>query len=261
MKRHNIFTILVVAIIAIGNVALVSCDKDNSLSTHESVINPKSDVSDDALVYEFDVEGMEHYCNGVHNGDIEKLNIDSIIGVVYEGSVHYFDNDSQFYAFCNENGLNDFYTRNKNLDLIYAKAVELGIQDDDYEDLDNVPSAMKEYWYSIFGTEFGTFPAGNNSVNARFTWVLTAYDGMSYTGSSKTCFGPTYPTLGKFNKKTTSFKVYNTGIGGIWWCHKKWYGKPRKGCFLAGLPIIGMVGFPYVGDYHNNKFRSYFTVL
>ncbi len=260
MKRHNIFTALVVAIMTIGSITLVSCDKDNSLSTHESVVTPKSDVSNDAFVHEFDIAGMEHYCNGVHNGDIESLNNDSIIGVVYGGSIYYFDNDSQFYAFCTQNGLNGLYTSNKNLDLIYAKAVELGIQDNDYEDLDDVPSAMKEYWYSIFGTEFGTIPGGNSNANARLTWALTAYDGMSYSGSSKTCFGFTYPTLGKFNNKTTSFKVYNSGIGGIWWCHKKWYKKPRKAYWLVGLPI-GMVGVPYVGDYHNNKFCSYFTVL
>ena len=256
------FAVAIAAIMTIGSVTLVSCDKEDTMVNQNSNISTKNatneDLSDSTIVYEYNISGMEHYCNGVYNGNVSDMDTNNIVSIVYNDRIYYFDNDSLLYLFCIENGMSDFYKRSKNLDLIYAKAVELGIQDKDFEDTSDVPRVMKEYWYSVFGTEFGTFPEGN--TGAKLTWALTAYDGMTYTGTSKTCVGPTYWSLGKFNNKTTSFKVYNTGVGGIWWCHKKWYGKPRAGYFLVGLPL-GMVGWPYVGANNDNKFRSYCTTI
>ena len=252
----------IAAIMTIGTVTLVSCDKEETSENLSSTISTKDASSygsnDNSFVYEFDISEMEHFCNGVYNGNVKGMDTSNLVSVVYNGCIYYFDNDSLFYEFCVANGMTDFYQYNNNFDLIYAKAIELGIQNNDYEDIKDVPRVMKDYWYSVFGTEFGTLPDDN--PGAKITWVTSAYDGVNLTGSSKTCVGPTYWSLGNFNKKTTSFKLYNTGIGGMWWCHKKWYGKPRAGYFLFGWPI-GMISWPYVEANNDNKFCSYFTIL
>ena len=256
-KNGFLLTVLSLA----TTVSIISCNKEENLQDNNSIINTKEVVDeetiDDELVYEFDVTKMEHYYNGDKYGNLKDMNPDSIVSIVYQGSIYYFDKDRMFYDFCDKNDITGFYKRSKDLDKIYSKAVELGIQDRDYENINDVPNDMKKYWYSVFGSEFGTFP--EDKTESKLTWGLAAYDAINYTKDKKSCVGPTYWSLGNFNKKTSSFKVYNTGIGGIWWCYKKWYGKPRIGYFLIGIPI-GRIGWPNLRE-HNDEFCSYCTTL
>ena len=168
-----------------------------------------------------------------------------------------FGNNESLLEYCTEHGIVEMYETNRLLDSIYAKACELGIENSDIEKAEDVPQEMKTYWKHLFGTDFGTLPDQTNG--SKLTWGTTLFDYENLAGNSKTCIGPTYWNLGAFNNKTTSLRVTSTGVGGIWFCHKKWYGKPRHGYFQFG--VIAQLSWPYVGDANNNKYCSYCTTI
>ncbi len=258
--KHFRLLIALFAIATVGGVlSLTSCKKEQSPARTNSSVNQKNINADvlDTLTQDYFC-GTTQFYNGSQYGSIEDLDTNKALCIFYNGSAYYFDNDSLFKVFCTTNNLHELYEQNHNLDLIYAKAVELGIQDSDCEDINDVPENMKDYWKLVWGADFGTLPS--EGPDAKFTWFTTVYDGMNYTGASKTCVGPTYWSLGSFNRKTTSFKVYNTGAGAIWWCHKKWYKKPRTSYLMVGLPV-GMVGIPYVNSFNDNKYCSYISTI
>lgn len=220
---------LLIALLLTGTLIMGACKKDDL--SQSNVTNTKT-------------ESLKDYT-------------DDYVCIQSGGDQFVFYEDAALLNYCEEHGAVDMYKTNQLLDSIYAKACELGIEDKDFDKVEDVPQEMKDYWVHIFGTDFGAMPNQPNA--AKLTWGITLYNYENYGGSKKTCVGPTYWSLGDFNKKTTSFKVVSSGIGGIWFCHKKWYGKPRQGYFQ--FAIIGQFAWPYVGDANNNKYCSYCTTL
>lgn len=256
MNKYGI-VITILAALLVGAIVYICCDKFNKSEKCDCSGCCNCKPEEDVVDYTFDMENMNHYCNGVLGGDVSKLDENKLVGIVHENAIYYFDNEKLYAEFCKENDLWQIYEIDEKLDLIYKKAVELNIQDKDYPDVKDVPEEMKKYWYEVFGTEFGNVPGGHSGAKA--TWSVVAYDKKEYVSPKKTCVGPTYWSLGGFNKKTTSFKVYNSGLNGLWWCHKTWYGKPRIAYGMIGVPV-GNLGCPYVTASHDNKFCSYFTL-
>lgn len=245
-----------IIIVAMGIMLYSACSVDKD--ENETMSQPDFQISVKALDSINDVDAMPIYCNGVFNGCIDSMDTANLVNIVYKGCVYYFDSDSLLYQFCMTNDLQEMYQINHNLDLIYKKAVMLGIDGMDIPDIEDVPEAMKSYWKEIFGSNFGTLPS--SLAPTKLTWTTTAYNYTHLSGTHKTCYGPTYWSLGDFNSKTSSFRIYNTGIGGVWWCHKRWYGKPRSGYFILGIPI-GQIDFETLKSGDDNKFCSYCTTI
>lgn len=243
VKKHFIAIVSVIM-----SLSVVSCsEKETTAVSNQLDLQSKSINYDD----------LPFYINGCKGVDYSTLDTANSVSIVTDSCIYFFDDDEAFKTFCVNNNLLLLYTDNQKLDSIYEKAKHLGILDSEYLSVEDVPFEMKSYWKSIVGCEFGTVPGQQNE--AKISWAITFYDGITWNGDSKTCFGPTYWSLGSFNKKASSFKVVNTGIGGVWLCHKKWYGKPRSGYFIVGLPI-GEVFLPCKSS-DNNKTCSYCTTL
>ena len=200
------------------------------------------------------MQNIPVFYNGERDSCLEMLDTAQFISIFIDSAIYYFDNDSSLYAFCKKIGDTSVYSYNKKLDLIYEKAVEIGID----EKVMKVPEEMIEYWETVFGCPFGYMqtPELNNS---KIPLVVNAFDGQFCQGSQKNCFGPTYYNLGNFNRRTSSFYLGHVSLlGGIFWCHRIWYGKPRNVYILTMSPFLEVAALP---AQHDNKFCSYISTI
>ena len=76
-SNFKFFAVAIAAIMTIGSITLLSCEKEDTLTNHDSTISTKNatdeDSSESTSVYEYDISGMEHYCNGVYNGNVRGM--------------------------------------------------------------------------------------------------------------------------------------------------------------------------------------------
>lgn len=79
--------VAIAAIMTIGTVTLVSCDKEDTMVNQNSNISTKNatneDLSDSTIVYEYNISGMEHYCNGVYNGNDDGMDTNNIVSIIH----------------------------------------------------------------------------------------------------------------------------------------------------------------------------------
>lgn len=225
--------------------ALSSCKKEDNLD-FSSVKNQQ---------IELNPTDLPTFYNGNSGGSIKDMNEDSLVAIVLDNAIHYFDKNIFLKVFCFENHLEELYETNTKLDLIAQKAVEMGIAENDCPTIEDVPNEMKQFWQNVFGKPL---TAPNDYPGTKALWGVKAYDGTNYSGSSKMCYGPTYWSLGNFNNKTSSFIVYPTNAGAITWCHKKWYRKPRVS-YVYVVPAIPF-NVRELTPKHNNNFCSYLSI-
>lgn len=224
----------IIAVMLIAAVSMAACSKEDKVNTANYAENGvKSDVS------------LPIYLNGTLVESLSQMDSSDYVSVSTDTACYYFDSELSFQNFCVANNLSDLYASNQTMDDLYQKAVELGIQNSE-----EIPDEMNEYFNKLTGRTL--------TQDDKF-FLGCVYDGQTYTGTSA-LMGMDWPTLGKLNKKVSSFKLYNiVSFCGLWFCHKTWWGKPRDFYFVVGTP--GMVtGYPYLYPSQDNKYCSYFTL-
>lgn len=186
------------------------------------------------------------------DADMELLSVNSGL------AMHYFDQDAAFRAFCEEHGQMNVYEANAKLDIVHAKAVELGLTEENgAKDDGHVPQEMADLWYDLFGYNI---EAGDGR---KASLLINVYEAPSpdLRGSSKYKSDwfilPMKRTLGKMNGKISMIEF--TGSTGITvFCYKTWFGGTKEWFFTVNLK--GHV-FVLTGTPHDKKFHSYFTTL
>lgn len=246
--KENI--ILKIIIIALAIISFASCTDDKYAINNEPIATYQS--KQDTL--RISMQKMPVYYNGVRDSCLESLDTSNFISIFFDTAIYYFDNDSLLYEFCKSiNKLSVFFD-NEKLDLIHKKSVELGLN----EKVVEVPNEMNDYWVSVFGCPFG-YMHSSMTGDSKLALVVNAFDDLFCMGAQKNCFGPTYYNLGDFNRKTSSFYVGHVSLlGGIFWCHRTWYGRPRAIYLLTLSPYLEV---DVLQSQHNNKFCSYVSTI
>lgn len=171
-------------------------------------------------------------------------------------TLHYFDRDAAFRTFCAEHGKLNIYEANAKLDIIAAKAEELGLLDENGAkgDDDVVPQEMADLWYELFGYDI---EKGDGSKANVATTVSEACTFEEYRQTDKfkreTFILPMKRTLGDWNNRVHSIDVHGS-VGATVFCHKKWFGKPRKWFWAAHLNKF----YSVCNTEHDGKFCSFY---
>jgi len=142
------------------------------------------------------------------SGDMEEVSLLS------DESIYIFDVDAAFHTFCMEEQSLEIYATNQKLDLIYAKAVELGLTEvEDEVEYNEIPQEMVQYWNLVFNK-----PIPEPSRNA---WG--AIFRSQYCYQKMTDFLIFWPSFGVNNNNAArSVELY--GVGSSWLCTKTWFG-------------------------------------
>lgn len=203
--------LIILIVIAAVSFVFMSCDKDK----------PKEETTKAKTI---DITKLPVYYNGIEmnclmenfskpaskGGDMEEVSI------VEESAVYIFDEDTAFYNYCVDNENIEMYETTKKLDVIYAKAVELGITE--LGETDPIPTAMLNYYNQIFDV---------TSIPSQERGILGKLYTQQYCQQQLCTFFPIFQwSFWTNNNKARSYAISGT-IGCNWMCTKTWFGGDR----------------------------------
>lgn len=244
MKKSSVFAIISMAVAI--SVMAVSCKKEAEADNSGSQKGTQA-------VTQVNVSSLPVYYNGKKiTGFEESLLCFSKDGnaepihVITDTALFYFDQDSIFGLFCNMQQRRWVYEINRKLDLIYQRAMRMGLTDNDTI----VPNSLESYWDSIMGVPM------NDTSDLRSLLYLWVFDEPFLNGQNRVYFAQSRPTLGDFNRKIESYRLVGLS-GALVFCQQTWWGKPRTWHWTIFPGTQDMLELP---DHLKNKYCSYFSV-
>lgn len=181
-----------------------------------------------------------------------------LMSVQTEDALYYFDQDAEFRSFCEEQGQINVYDAHTKLNIIAAKADELGLTEDDgAKGVEVVPQEMAALWYELFGYDI------EKGDGSKVNLIVYVYEAPSpdLAGSSNYARDwfilPYKRTLGKMNGKISMVGLTGSS-GATVFCHKTWFRGKESWFWTVNLSESFFV---LVGTEHDKKFQSYYTVL
>jgi hypothetical protein len=246
MKKSSVFAIISMAVAI--SVMAVSCKKeaeaDNSGSQMGTQAISSTQVKVSSLPVYYNGEKITDFEESLpcfsKDGDAEPIHI------ITDTALFYFDQDTAFGQFCNIQQMQWVYETNHKLDLIYQRAMSMGLTDDDTI----VPHSLESYWDSIMGVPL------NDTSDLRSLLYLWAFDEPFLFGQNRVFFAQSRPNLGNFNRRIESYRLVGLS-GALVFCQQTWWGKPRTWHWTIFPGTQDMIELP---DYLKNKYCSYFSV-